>query len=63
MGMGAVLMVPVIVSILILSISLSVDSAFAVPVDKIITASDAAAGDQFGSTVSISGNTAIVGAA
>jgi len=51
----------IITVILILSISFPVENAFAITETK-ITASDAAAGDQFGRSVAISGNTAIVGA-
>jgi len=54
--------VPVIVSILILGISFSVDSAFSVTQDQKITALDAEEDDEFGDSVSISGDTAVVGA-
>jgi len=62
--MRAQFVIPVLASILILSILFSVDSVFAVVTEEAkITASDAAAFDQFGNSISISGDTVIVGAA
>jgi len=46
---------------LILGISFPAENAFAITETQKITASDVAAGDQFGYSVAISGNTAIVG--
>jgi len=53
--------IPVLASILILGL-IPFNGASAVTEDTKLTASDAAAGDQFGFSVSISGDTAIVGA-
>jgi len=61
MGMRAQFVIPVLASILILSISMPGDS-FAITETAKLTASDAAADDQFGISVSISGDKAIVGA-
>jgi hypothetical protein len=52
----------IIFNLLILSVSFPSENAFAIT-EKKITASDAAASDQFGRSVAISGDTAIVGAA
>jgi len=56
--------IPVLASILILGLLGFSQDAYAPPFDEIakITASDAVASDQFGTSVSISGDTAIVGA-
>ena len=51
----------IITGILILGISFPAENAFAITETQKITASDVAAGDQFGYSVAISGNTAIVG--
>ena len=53
--------IPILASILILGI-IPFNDASAVTNDTKLTASDAAAGDQFGNSVSISGDTVIVGA-
>jgi len=59
--MRAQFVIPVLVSILVLSISFPVNNIFALTEDTKLTALDAAVGDFFGRSVSISGNTAIVG--
>jgi len=53
--------IPAIASILVLSV-IPLDSAFAVTEDAKLTASDGAAGDFFGFSVSMSGDKAVVGA-
>ncbi len=55
------IIIPVLASVLILSL-ISFNDAFALTEDAKLTASDAATGDFFGESVSISGDTAIVGA-
>jgi len=62
MGMRAQFVIPVLVSILVLSISFPVNNVFALTEDAKLTPSDAKPFVQFGSSVSISGDTAIVGA-
>ena len=52
--------IPVIVSILILG-TLGLTQVFAVTEDAKLTASDAAAGDAFGRSVAVSGDTVVVG--
>ena len=59
--MRAQFVIPILASILILGI-IPFNDASAVTNDTKLTASDAAAGDQFGNSVSISGDTVIVGA-
>jgi len=62
--MRAQVVIPVLVSILILGTLGLSQNAYAPPFNEVakLTASDAAVGDQFGTSVSISGDTAIVGA-
>ncbi len=59
--MRGIYVIPVIASILILGLIPLID-AISVTEDVKLTASDAAAGDEFGRSVSISGDTIIVGA-
>jgi len=61
--MRAQFVIPVLVSILILGTLGLSQNAYAPPFNEVanLTASDAAVGDQFGTSVSISGDTAIVG--
>jgi len=56
--MRAQFVIPVLASILVLSISFLVDNAFAITEDTKLIASDIAAADQFSHSVFISGDTA-----